>query len=120
MYCLESLSDIHKYIFFLLFIFCTLINSGTFIEAKGWAFWGLKIPAEMRNFFSSLRLPDWVWGPPNHLNGYWGSLPGINGIGREVGHSLSTSTEVKKSISLNAFIAWTGTTLPLWWSSKNC
>jgi hypothetical protein len=72
----------------------------------------------MRDFFSFLIHPDWVWGSPYLLNGYWGSIPGINGIGREVGHSLSTSTEVKKSIFLYAFIAWTGTTLLVWWSSK--
>jgi hypothetical protein len=58
---------------------------------------GFRVPVRSR-IFSSPRLPDLLWGPPNLLsNGYEGSFPG--GIKRqwlEADNSHPTSAEFKK------------------------
>jgi hypothetical protein len=50
---------------------------------------GVRVPVGAR-FFTSPRRPDRLWGPPLLSNGY-------RGLGREAGHSPSTSSEVKNT-----------------------
>jgi hypothetical protein len=50
---------------------------------------GVRVPA-------GARRPDELRGPPSPLfSGCHGSFPGIKWLGREVGHSLPSSAEVK-------------------------
>jgi hypothetical protein len=58
---------------------------------------GVRVPVGSR-IFTSLRLPDRLWGPPNLLsNGYRGFFSwGVKRPGREADHSPPTVAEVKK------------------------
>jgi hypothetical protein len=57
---------------------------------------GVRVPVGSR-IFSSPRLPDRLWGPPNLLsNEYQGLSLGVKRPGREADHSPPASAEVNK------------------------
>ena len=63
-------------------------------------------------------MQDWLWGPSSLLNGYWGSIPGVERSGREGNHSHPFSVEAKNEWSCTStpiicFMAGTATTLLL-------
>jgi hypothetical protein len=79
---------------------------------------------EFRQGQESLRppyRPDRLWGTPSVIfNWHRGAFPDVKRPGREADHSPPSSVEVKNewiyTSALNvhyAFMAWTGTTLPL-------
>jgi hypothetical protein len=67
---------------------------------------GVRIPVGARDLCVQPQHPDRLWDSPSLvLNGYGGSFPLVNRLGREVNHTPASSAEVENE--------WSYTSVPL-------